>query len=76
MKTYKLDLNDDITIKQLKEFIKDLPDDLVIDVYNFGDSGIINGVNLEVIEYGGKKEDIPVTYDITLNIEAESGYVY
>ena len=76
MKTYKLDLNDDITIKQLKEFIKDLPDDLVIDVYNFGDSGIINGVNLEVIEYGDKKEDIPVTYDITLNIEAESGYVY
>lgn len=76
MKTYKLDLNNDITIKQLKEFIKNLPDDLAIDVYNYGDSGMINEVNLEIVEYGDKKENIPVTYDITLNIEAESGYVY
>lgn len=76
MKTNKLNLNDNITIKQLKEFIKDLPDNLIIDIYSSGDSGMIDGVNLEVIKYGDKKEDIPVTYDITLNIKAESGYVY
>jgi hypothetical protein len=58
------------TIKELKEFIKDIPDDKEINIENVGDTGFIDDTELELIVYESGE------IDINLNIKAESGYVY
>lgn len=64
----KLDLRE-CTIKELREALKDFPDDLKIDVYGSGNTGLVEGVELEIIKY----ENLD-SVEIYLNIEAESGY--
>lgn len=68
MMLFKLDLRE-CTIKELREALKDLPDDLKIDVYGLGNTGLVEGVELEIIKY----ENLD-SVEIYLNIEAESGY--
>ena len=56
------------TVKALKEFIKELPDDLEIDIYNPGSTGVVDECELEkyVFENGEAL--------FYINIKAESGF--
>ncbi len=58
------------TIKELKEFIKDLPDDLEIDVECTGSTGFVENVELEKTMFDNGEAMF------TVKIGAESGYVY
>ena len=56
------------TIKELKEFIKDLPDDLEIDVECTGSTGFVENVELKKTIFDNKEAIFSV------NIKAESGF--
>ena len=56
------------TVGALREALKNLPDDTEITVYNTGDTGMINGFNLEVNTW---EESEP---DVYINIKAESAF--
>ena len=43
----KLNLKNITTIKELKDFINDLPDNTEFDVYEIGDTGYVGKVELE-----------------------------
>ncbi len=58
------------TIKKLKEFIKDLPDDAEIDIENTGESGFVTKTEIEKTIFDNGEAMF------TVKIGAESGYVY
>lgn len=57
-----------ISVGVLKKLISDIPDDTTIDVWNIGDTGFVDGCELEIITYEHLKTDI------NINIKAESGF--
>lgn len=67
MSSFKIELNG-MTIGMLKKIISDIPDECMIDVFDVGKSGFVDGCELEVTKY---ENLIP---DVSLNIKAESGY--
>lgn len=62
-----LDLNN-CTIGQLKEFIKNIPDDVNINIESCGTTGFVEKYNIELQEY-----EAEVNPDVYFNIYAESG---
>ena len=67
MNEIKTDLNG-ISVGVLKKLIRDIPDDCTIDVWDIGDTGFVDGCELEIIIYEHLRPDI------NINIKAESGF--
>lgn len=67
MSEIKTNLNG-ISVGVLKKLISDIPDDCTIDVWDIGDTGFVDGCELEIITYEHLKTDI------NINVKAESGY--
>ena len=67
MSEIKTNLNG-ISVGVLKKLISDIPDDCTIDVWNIGDTGFVDGCELEIITYEYLRPDI------NINIKAESEF--
>ena len=67
MREFKTNLNG-LTVGMLKKIISDIPDDCEITVWDIGETGFIDGTELEIITYENLKTDI------NINVKAESGY--
>lgn len=69
MREFRTNLNR-LTVGMLKKIISDIPDDCEITVWNAGETGFVDGIELEILTY----EHLPVKPDISINVKAESGY--
>lgn len=58
------------TVGALREFLKEIPDDVEIDICGTGNTGFVDGVEFELTTW---KDAVPY---VALNIKAESGYHY
>lgn len=67
MTELKTNLNG-LTVGMLKKIISDIPDDCEITVRDIGETGFIDGTELEIITYEHLETEI------NINIKAESGY--
>lgn len=67
MSEIKTNLNG-ISVGVLKKLISDIPDDCTIDIWDIGDTGFVDGCELEIITYEHLRPDI------NINIKAESGF--
>ena len=67
MSKIKASLNG-MSVGTLKKLISDIPDDCTIDVWDIGDTGFVDGCELEIITYEH------LGPDISINIKAESGF--
>lgn len=67
MSEIKISLNG-ISVGVLKKLIGDIPDECEIMVWDLGDTGYVDGCELEIITYENLKPDI------NINIKAESGF--
>lgn len=67
MSEIKISLNG-ISVGVLKKLIGDIPNDCTIDVWDIGDTGCVDGCELEIITYEHLRPDI------NINIKAESGF--
>ena len=67
MKEFKINL-DGLNVGKLKKIISDIPDDCEIAVWDDGDTGFVDGIELEIVTYESLEPDI------NINVKAESGY--
>ena len=67
MKEFKINLNG-LNIGKLKQIISDIPDDCEITVWDDGDTGFVDGIELEIVTYESLEPDI------SINVKAESGH--
>lgn len=67
MSEIKIRLNG-ISVGVLKKLISDIPDECEIMVWDLGDTGYVDGCELEIITYENLEPDI------NINIKAESGF--
>ena len=67
MSEIKSNLNG-ISVGMLKKLISDIPDECKIMVCDSGDTGYVDGCELEIITYEN------LNPDININIKAESGF--
>ena len=67
MREFRTNLNG-LTVGTLKKIISDIPDDCEITVWDSGETGFIDGTELEIITYEHLETEI------NINIKAESGY--
>lgn len=61
-----------ISVCTLKKLISDIPDDCTIDVWDIGDTGFVDGCELEIVTYEHPYDHLGT--DISINIKAESGF--
>lgn len=57
-----------LTVRELKELLKEIPDDTEITVWNVGNTGCLEGCDIEVIRY----DTIPP--EVNICVGAESGF--
>lgn len=67
MTEFRINLNG-LNVGMLKKIISDIPDDCEITVWDSGETGYVDGTELEIITYEYLKTDI------SINVKAESGY--
>lgn len=67
MKEFRVNLNG-LTVGMLKKIISDIPDDCEINVCDVGETGFVDGTELEIVTYEYLKTDV------SINVKAESGY--
>lgn len=67
MREIKTKLNG-LTIGDLRKLLKDIPDECEISVWDIGNTGFTDLVELEVVKYDYSG------IDININIKAESGF--
>lgn len=68
MTTRTVNLYEIDTVGKLRELLKDVPDEAELSLDNSGDTGYINGAEMELVTYDNDQ------VDVYINVKAESGY--